>query len=342
MIKDPDRTPFGYGRAMRAWIVAGLLSSSVIARAGELTGDVLVWDDATFYVEADDATHLTLMQFDRSKPEKLVGHVVPMKVVGHHGDFLEVEAIADGQCVGSTLEAQDVAQLRLFVKEDALAPVLVTPWTKQFDDGSRVALGAGEPVVPQDGGGVEFRIDDVVVDADVPAASIGRAYRAITPAALVPDHPRFQLHAGASAKLAGQTYTVTAKDDVVHAAHAIEHPHKDVSRFPIRTRCGELDVIVADDAVEPYQARKDRRIPRFGNGGYVIPKGTALSTRSGRRAGVTTRDIPVEQPTTGAKLACFDAPVAIDTPRDLPTDYDLQDDAKLELCAPVSAVQDVE
>jgi hypothetical protein len=103
---------------MRMWVGLLLLSSSAIARAGgALKGDVLVWNGATFYVEpADDAQKMQLQTFDRTKMEKLVGHVVPMHVVGRRGDFIEVEAVADGQCVGSSLGVDYVAQLRLFVK----------------------------------------------------------------------------------------------------------------------------------------------------------------------------------------------------------------------------------
>jgi hypothetical protein len=324
---------------MRGSIVVAVLSSSAIARTGgAIKGDVLVWDDATLYVEpADDAPSMQLVTFDRAATVKLVGHVVPMRVVGHHGDFLEVEAIADGQCVGSTLEADGVTHLRVFVKEDALAPVLTKPWRKTFDDDSRVVLGAGEPVVAL-AGGVVFRVDDVGLHADVPAASVGRAYAAITPAPLVPDHPRFQLRAGANAMIAGQTYTAPGEPFRAHAAHAIEHPHKDASRFAIRTRCGELDVIAPDDAVEPYKERTDHPYRPLHQAAFEIP--TQLSTRAGRRAGVASKDIVVDQPASGAAIACFEAAVQIETPPDLPTDYDLQHDAKIELCAPASALRD--
>jgi hypothetical protein len=217
--------------------------------------------------------------------------------------------------------------------------VLIKRWKKTFDDGSSITLGTGEPVVPLDAGGVAFRVDGVVLHADVPAASIGRSYAAITPAALVPGDAHVQLHAGAAAKVAGQTYTAPTKASLVHAAATTKHPHKDVSRFPIRTRCGEVDVVVPDDAVEAYKPPAEHAYYPMGQDGYLIPKGTPLETRAKRRAGVASEGIAVGQPST--ETVCFKTSVGILVAPDVPADLDLDYPGQMELCAPGKVVQRV-
>ena len=329
---------------MRSLVIATALAIPALARAdAALKGDVLVSDDATFYAEpADDAATMQLAKLDASSPAAVVGRAVPMHVVGRHGDFIEVEQTADGQCTGETFVAGPVAHVRVFVKEDALAPVLIKRWHAGFTDGSRVTLDVGTPVATLDDGGIAFALDDATPHAYGEAASIGLSYPAITPRSLLPDRPRFELRAGASAQIAGGTYTVPTML-FLHAASAIEHPHKDMSRFPILLRCGQADVVVPDDAVAPYHALE---LPGMGMGvghgadEYLIPKGTPLSTPGGRRAAVADDDIVVPPPAAGATTACFDAPVTLSRAVDAPTAHETPIDGnKISLCAPVARLR---
>jgi hypothetical protein len=329
---------------MRAWIVIALLSSSAIARAGApLKGDVLVWDNATLYAEpADGAAKIQLAKLDPSSFPAIVGRAFPMHVIGRDDDFIEVEPVTDGQCTGETLVADEVAHLHVFVKEDALAPVLVKAWRASFDDGSRLVLGVGEPVAPLDDGGVDISLDGVAIHADVPATSIGRAYQAITPKSLLPDHPRFELGIGMAGGIAGGTYTVPTML-FLHAASAVEHPQKGATLFPIQMRCGVATVVVPDEAIAPYKALD---LPTMGMGrgygadSYLIPKGTPLSTPAGRRAAVADDDIVIKPPAAGATTACFDAPVSVSQPIDAPTTHEEPiEHNKIELCAPVASLK---
>ncbi len=341
------RPALGYGRAMRAWIVTGIVLSSAIARAGgALKGDVLVWDDATFYAEpSDDAATMKLARLDHSSKEAIVGHVIAMHVVGRHGEYVEVEPVADGQCTGTALEAYMIGHLRIFVKEDALAAVVVKRWTARFDDGSRVTLGVGEPVVSVGDDGVAFAVDGVVLHASVLAASIGTSYPAITPSA-PPSDARFDLRAGAQGTIAGQTY-IAHGTHVVQLARAIDHPRKGQSRFPIQLRCGEIDAVFPDEAVEAYEPLADALVgDGIGVGRvmdddrYLLPKGTLLSTPAGRHAGVADEDIDVKRPAAGDTKACFDADLSLTHDFTAPTEGEESiTGATITLCAPAANVK---
>src|SRR5262245_28147018 len=114
-----------------------------------LSGNVLVWHDAALYTDASDAAQTVhVAKLDAARKDR-VGHVVPMHVLGTKGAFVEVEPFATRDCTWSQLMTHDdVAKLRLFVRRDDLAPVLVKPFTKSFADGCKVALRPGMAVVP--------------------------------------------------------------------------------------------------------------------------------------------------------------------------------------------------
>src|SRR5579862_7248748 len=96
---------------MRTIVIAAVLTLPALARAdAPLKGDVLVQDDATFYVEpSDGAATIQLAKLDTSSTPVIVGRAVPMHVLGRRGDFIEVEPATDGQCTGETLVAGWVA-----------------------------------------------------------------------------------------------------------------------------------------------------------------------------------------------------------------------------------------
>jgi hypothetical protein len=272
-----------------------------------------------------------------------------MHIVADHGAFLEVEPVADGQCTGSTFDAPSVAHLHVFVKEGALATVLVKPWHASFDDGSAVSLGIGTPVVPLDDGGIAFAVDDLVLNAHGKAPSMGVAYPPIRPAS-DPAKPRFELALGAQGTVAGQTYTAPQSLFDVHRAVTITHPRKDESRFPIQLRCGEVDVVVPDEAVHAYSdpgGAVNRSLGRFVSltgtaQRYVIPKGTPLSTPAGRRAGTAAEDRVVDVPPEEFPTACFDASVSLSRPSDAPTAHEETiAGSTINLCAPVKSLRPV-
>jgi hypothetical protein len=331
---------------MRGWIVMLILSSSAIARAGDadddddLKGFVLVWSDATFYVDPSaDAATLTFAKIDRSSPAQTVGHVIAMRVGKRKGDFIQVEP-ADHACAGSGFGARDVGGLSLFIKEDAIAPVLVRPWQRDFDDGSRISLEVGESVVPLDGGGAAFEVEGVVLHGDIPAPSIGTSYRFNT---LATDDVRrdayglVTVHQNTTGSLAGHPFVVG--DEVVEQGPLPEVGHDHVA-VDLPVRCGAARAVVPSSAIESYDYEKRRGVA-IGNPRSTppapprtyIPAKTWLSTPSGRPAGVTSSDLHVDLDLSGhPKDVCFDVAVRYYGGGDL-------GEQSMKLCAPAKVVR---
>jgi hypothetical protein len=335
-----------------AWIVVGLslgTSMSVFAAdergepvgAGEteaLRGNVLVWQDAMFYVEAsDDAATLhvaSLAGAHKASP----GGVVPMHVVGTTRDFVEVEASATGDCAGGKLEtSDDLAKLHLFVKRTALAPVLVQPYARTFDNGTKIALRPGIALIP---GAAEGKFVAAVaggtVTLELPASAVGHAY--------VPDKSR------AAIAVAEHEYEVAAKTSLVlgdtqvalvgQRAIGVE-PHGASTLLLFRSRCTSLDLLAPAKAVHPFDDDDDEASLATGGGGGVlslrehdyIPAGTPLATPSGHPIAAAAKPIYLSAPPRG-KTACVDRHVHVEGDALAPT----ESDDRIRVCAPASRV----
>jgi hypothetical protein len=333
-----------------AWIVVGLsLGTSVPALASDgrgepmgaseteaLHGDVLVWQDATFYVEAsDDATVLHVASLASARKDA-PGAVVAMHVIGTTHDFVEVEASATGDCAGSKLEtSDDVAKLHLFVKRSALAPVLVAPYAHDFANGTKIALRPGIALLPGAGEGKFIAaVNGGTVTLDLPAASVGHAYAPDKSHAAVTVSDREYEVAPKTSLVLGDTQVVLSGQRAIAS-----EPHGSSTLLAFRTRCASLDLLAPAKAVHPFDD-DEASIGMGGNGGVLalrdhdyIPAGTPLATPSGHPIAVAAKPIYLAAPPHG-KTACVDRHVKVDGDALEPTDGD----DKIRVCAPASRV----
>src|SRR6188508_192448 len=126
---------------MRIVIVAMIVMTSVAGAEPPLKGNVLVWADAKWYVDADDKSPSIRLGELKGRA---VGRVVPAKVFGTKGDFVEVELVADG-CAWTRVTSE-LAAVRLFVKRADLANLLFKPFSATYKNGSRLVLAVGLPI----------------------------------------------------------------------------------------------------------------------------------------------------------------------------------------------------
>jgi hypothetical protein len=82
-----------------------------VAAPEPLNGDVLVWNDATYFVEPrEGAISVKVGALGGAARADRVGAVTPMHVVAVTGDFVEVTP-ADSECVATHLVAGSLARL---------------------------------------------------------------------------------------------------------------------------------------------------------------------------------------------------------------------------------------
>src|SRR5262245_42242944 len=80
---------------------APLVEPAGAPEAEALRGAVLVWQDAALFAEpSDTAASVRAGALDASRKER-VGHVVPMRVLGARGAFVEVEPADEPDCTWS-------------------------------------------------------------------------------------------------------------------------------------------------------------------------------------------------------------------------------------------------
>ncbi|MEP6859578.1 MAG: hypothetical protein ABJE66_03105 [Deltaproteobacteria bacterium] len=302
-----------------------------------LRGNVLVWQDATFYVEGrDDAATLHVASLAGARKDS-PGVVIPMHVVATTHDFVEVEAAASGDCAGGKLEtSDDLAKLHLFVKRAALAPVLVQPYARTFENGTKIALRPGIALIPAAAEGKFIAaVTGGTVTLELPATSVGHAYspdKSHAPIA-VSEHeyeiaPKTSLMLGdMPVALAGQRAIGT-------------EPHGTSTLLSFRSRCTSLDLLAPAKAVHPFDDDDDASLAMGGSGGVLalrehdyIPAGTPLATPGGHPIAAAAKPIYLSAPPHG-KTACVDRHVHVDGDALAPTDGD----DRIRVCAPASRV----
>lgn len=310
----------------------------VVVGAGEresLRGNVLVWHDAAFFVEPNEAAasiHLAKLGAPRKDSG---GHVVAMRVVGARGSFVEVEPTS-ADCGSSWLTMpDDVAKLHLFVKRSDLAPVLTSKLDKTFADGTRVVLRPGVAVVPQAASGhVLVHVGDDVVDIDVPGASVGHSYVPERAKPTVINAQDYALTKGTAATLGDRPASIGAH------AQAITR-RGDKTLFVVDAKCAQLTVAVPSGAVSPVDddhESVDFSSDNHGNkldlrGSDYLPVNTQLATPSGTAIAMVAKKIYL--PSTGlGRHACFDRKLRLDGDN---VDRDVDDD-RIRLCAPTAKV----
>ena len=333
-----------------AWFVVGVsIATGVSAFAADgrgepvgaseteaLRGNVLVWQDATFYVEAsDDAATLHVASLAGARKDS-PGAVVTMHVVGTTHDFVEVEASAKGDCAGGKLEtSDDVANLHLFVKRTALAPVLVEPYARTFDNGTKIALRPGIALLP---GATEGKFLAAVtggtVTIELAATAVGHAYAPdkAKAAITVSDH-EYEIAPKTALVLGDAQVALTGQRAIA------SEPHGTSTLLSFRSRCASLDLLAPAKAVHAFDD-DESSIAMGGNGGVLalrdhdyIPAGTPLATASGHPIATAAKPIYLASPPRG-KTACVDRHVRVDGDALEPTDGD----DRIRVCAAASRV----
>jgi hypothetical protein len=315
-------------------VLGVLVAVTGVARADDLHGVVLVWQDASFYGEASDTAPAIKLSAPLVRDTTL-GRVVPMSVLGVHGDWVEVEPTTSTYCTDARLvPPDDLAKLRLFVKRADLAPVLTAPVAVAGPDGSKLALKPGVPVAPG-----HFAYQGLSVAAEIPPGSIGLSY--VAPKAARGDLAirQLALKAGAKVKLAGQTLTIAA---ITPSAH-VEHRGTDVL-VTLEDGCTSLVVVAPSTAITDFDDEAptgDPAGPGSGGTGVItlrgndyLPIATALWAGS-HQVAYAAKPLYLPGAPTG-KQVCVDRRLRIESATQAPDSTDLDD--KLRVCAPAGKV----
>ncbi|MEO8551444.1 MAG: hypothetical protein ABI678_15810, partial [Kofleriaceae bacterium] len=142
-----------------------------------LRGNVLVWQDATFYTEPSDEAPMFHAASLGGARKDSPGAVVPMHVVATTRDFVEVELAPTDDCTWARLEtSDDLARLHVFIKRSAIAPVLVEPYTRSFANGSKISLRPGVPLLAAGEGKYLAAFHGGTATVELPATAVGHAY----------------------------------------------------------------------------------------------------------------------------------------------------------------------
>jgi hypothetical protein len=360
---------------MRTVFVLAVLVPSVVVADGRvapagaaprevLRGDVLVWDDARLYVEPDvTGPSLQLATLDAPRAER-PGHAFAMHVVSTPGPLVEVEPASGFDCAWSRLGAGPLAKLRLFVKREDLAPVVIARATTTFKDRTSIDLWPGTPVVAVSKGTYAIGLfgDEPIVA--IPASKIGHAYTPKPPTreeALVAavsgiDSPpydvlgdassdRFAVKAQARVTLGGQSFTLRTRSGAWTTETVT--PSGALRLFTLHTHCARVRVAASAEDVVAWSPPA-WTAPAFDGSGilngsaYYIVATSPLQSASGRQVAIAKEPIGVPEP-KGAATSCADLALGLDSIADAPADVPAQPaDATLHVCARAAQVGHVD
>ena len=303
----------------------------------QLRGDAMVWEDAPLYLEPSDAgTMVRFSTFGRVRRDE-VSRALPVKIVSAAlRDFVEVELVEAGTCAPQSARIdRRITGLHLFVKRTDLAPVLVKPFTASYGDGTSVRLRAGVPVAPTASGAYLVGARGDVLRLPIPHGSVGFTYTRTK--VDVPPLPKGQLWRLST----DRTLNVKLGDEEfeARAGWLATKPDKHGETVNVRwsTRCIELVVGVPAKSLRKA-TRPGGEIYGSGLGGgtaqHVIPRGTPLSTFTGREVAIAAADIDVV-PSAEIGKACFDATLELARLDELGSGLR----RPFRLCAPLSALE---
>jgi hypothetical protein len=273
--------------------------SSTTASAATLAGEVLVWQDATLYVTPDDkGDSITFGAFVKPR-EQSTGMVMQMRVVADRGDLIEVvHAYSTCNLWGSIDVDSRLDGMHFFVRRTDLAPVVIKPWSETYSDGTRISLDPGVPVsIDAKARTIALSLSGGKAPASIPVAipddHVGYAF---TP----PPDARSMRYTG-SPRWEVTTRTVTLNGKPFTLDHAlplvVDVTYRGaVAALSFDWGCEALDVTVAKKQVRKYKSDGGLFGGLIGNEvaapkGPIIAKGSALSTRSGRRVATARFDI---------------------------------------------------
>jgi hypothetical protein len=298
--------------------------------APDLRGNALVWEDALFYLEPwDGGASVRFSTFSRGRREE-VGRTIPVRIVSSTRTFVEIEPSAEVGCANRRLEGDPrVEALRLFVKRDDLAPVLLKPYRLAYGDGTGVRIAAGMPVWPTPSGLYTVSARGDKLQLSIPHSAVGYLFGNVK--APEPERPTgalVRVDRMTSARLGGDPFEV-------RATWLAPKPAKRADTQLIRwsARCIDLTVSVPSSALRaatwtPPSRSYEPSIPKAKRPQHVL-RGTPLTTSKGREVAVAAEVIDVE-PQPGRAGSCFDARLVLPRVADPPQSAV---DQPIKLCA---------
>lgn len=301
--------------------------------SSDLRGDAMIWEDAPIYLEPSESS--VSFRFNQFTRKLDVGRAVSVRIVDSSlKNFVEIAATNRGDCTWRKLEVDNRLEgLRMFVRREDLAPVLVKPYETKWSDGTRMKLGIGIPVTPTTTGDYAVSLKKDKIRLSIPHASVGYVYKAGKIADPEPGKDKLALlPMGTNVKFGDDGFQVRSTWYVLA-------PDKktDNALVTLRARC--VDAIVEAPitnirVVAPQPMRTTPPPPPAPVTGWKIPAGTPLMTPSGREVAVAGLDISVQMPAPAPEQVCFDARFNLRREDEL-----YQDQSRtLRLCATGSAV----
>ncbi len=304
---------------MRAlWIVL-LLTSAVHAEdeldipgldAADLRGDAMIWEDAAIYLEPYESSAVVRFNaFGRRRDE--VGRAMPVRIIDSSlKSFVEIAAPGRGDCSWRRLDVDPRLEgLRMFVRREDLAPVLIKPYAMQWSDGTKLKLAIGMPVTPTTTGDYLVTLRNDKIRVAIPHASVGYIYKATKIAD--PETPKEKvalITRNANIKLGDDSFQVRST-----WFGTVPDKKTDVALIKLTARC--IDMVVQApvntlrvmEMPRPYVSVPSPTPPVTG---WRIPIGTPLVTPTGREVAVAAKEIAVQMPVS-AEQVCFDARFAM-------------------------------
>jgi hypothetical protein len=302
--------------------------------AADLRGDALAWEDATFYFEPwETGANIRFASFGRGRREE-VGRAVPVRIVDSTmRTFVEVELPDRADCTWRKLDADKrIDGLRVYVKREDLAPVLVKPYAAQYSDGTKVKLGIGAPVMPTTSGDYSVAAKSDKFRLSIPHSSVGYLYkpgRIIEPE--LPAGKVVRIDRNANARLGDESFSIRST-----WLAAAPDKKTDVALVRWNTRCLDMTVQVPATSLRPTDVPRPTTptppaLPP--STGWRIPTGAPLSTAGGREVAVASAPIAVGTP--AGDTACFEARFAL--LREDEVTY--PQNRTIRLCAPVTVLE---
>ncbi len=280
--------------------------------AADLRGDAMIWEDATIFLEPyESSASVRFNVFSRRRDQ--VGQAIPVRIIDSSlKSFVEIEPPGRGDCTWRKLEIESRLEgLRLFVRREDLAPVLIKPYEMKWPDGTRIKLGVGMPVMPTSTGDYAVGLKQDKVRLAIPHVSVGYLYKTgkITDPEPIREKAAI-VSRGASVKLG---------DDGFQVRSTWYGPAPDRKTDPalikLTARCLEM---VISAPVTNLRVTEPPRVAGGGSAGGVssltgwrIPPGTPLMLPSGREVAVAAKDIAVQLPSPAPEQVCFDARFAM-------------------------------
>ena len=271
----------------------------------DLRGDALVWEDAVFYLEPwETGQQARFTSVGRRREE--VGRVVPVRIVDASlKAFVEVELSDRSDCTFRRLNADNrIAGLRVFVLRSDLAPVLVKPFTQANNDGTRIKLSPGVPVIPTSSGDYLITVKEDRLRLPIPHSSVGWVYK---PGKIVDEQPPGKLvrvDRMASVRFGEDSFQVRSQWVV-----PVPTAKSDPALVSLNTRCVELLASVANTSLRPAsvppQQPANTPFNPVATTGWRIPPGVPLATTTGREVAIAAGNIGVQTP--ASDTACFEA-----------------------------------